>query len=413
MAHASNIPASDTLWVMTSKSVQRRSVSAVLAFALTAILACGAPQPPTDEQPHSPNAEDPAFLNQVADVARATTRVRYDFTFLGTGALAGDFVGTTELEQIGDVGGSRLRVEMRDREPQPRGVDTVLASDGERVTVIDHTAQTAQIGSIDGAGSSLLVLALYGSLLEFVEATPFAADLDAGRFTVGETREINGRPCREVEIRRDTATISWCFDSETHLPVHQVWTNAGGLPAGTMDFRLTKLERPTTFATGRFRPTIPDGYAIDDVEDGPIAIGSAAPPFELPAAAGGTVSLSDYVGRTTVVLFWASWCSNCHRIMDELEAIADDYRPHGVEVVGISAWEQDNDAARAYAAERGPFFTHLLDGDAIAGDYAMTALPGLYVIGPDGLLLMTRIGPAAADMAALRSLLHRSVASGS
>lgn len=83
-----------------------------------------------------------------------------------------------------------------------------------------------------------------------------------------------------------------------------------------------------------------------------------------------------------------------------------DFSEHGVQVIGLSTWEQDETSSRQYIKNNGYTFQHILHGETIVADYLMTSLPGLYVLDPNGRFLLVRIGPAAADMAALRSLIR-------
>jgi peroxiredoxin len=49
-------------------------------------------------------------------------------------------------------------------------------------------------------------------------------------------------------------------------------------------------------------------------------IGEPAPDFSLPDLSGQTVSLSDFRGSTTLVLFWRPSCGFCQRMLDDLKA---------------------------------------------------------------------------------------------
>lgn len=75
-----------------------------------------------------------------------------------------------------------------------------------------------------------------------------------------------------------------------------------------------------------------------------VAVGDVAPDFRLPSAAGGHVALSEFRGRSAVVLFFypkdntpgctAEACS----FRDSYEA----FKAHGAEVIGISSDSEDS-----------------------------------------------------------------------
>src|SRR5688572_13494877 len=81
--------------------------------------------------------------------------------------------------------------------------------------------------------------------------------------------------------------------------------------------------------------------------------GDAAPDFSLPAVhREGTVSLSDYRGRSPVLLalFRGFYCPFCRRQMSQLATAADKLKVQGLDVLGVAA--ADPDRARLYVAAR-------------------------------------------------------------
>jgi peroxiredoxin len=54
-----------------------------------------------------------------------------------------------------------------------------------------------------------------------------------------------------------------------------------------------------------------------------------------PDADGTPQPLAQWRGRVLVVNFWATWCPPCVEEMPDLQAVRDEYRGRGVEVVGI------------------------------------------------------------------------------
>ena len=51
-----------------------------------------------------------------------------------------------------------------------------------------------------------------------------------------------------------------------------------------------------------------------------VPVGEPAPGFSLPDLSGQTVSLSDFRGDETLVLFWRPGCGFCQRMLPDLKA---------------------------------------------------------------------------------------------
>ncbi|MEK7193474.1 MAG: TlpA disulfide reductase family protein [Patescibacteria group bacterium] len=68
----------------------------------------------------------------------------------------------------------------------------------------------------------------------------------------------------------------------------------------------------------------------------------SAPDFTLQKLGGGTISLSEFIGKKPVVVdFWASWCPNCRRDMPNLNRFYEKYKDR-VEVIGVNLQEKES-----------------------------------------------------------------------
>jgi peroxiredoxin len=79
--------------------------------------------------------------------------------------------------------------------------------------------------------------------------------------------------------------------------------------------------------------------------------GDAAPDFELPALAGGSVRLSALRGSWVVVHFTATWCPYCDAEIAHLGALADRYAARNVKVLVVDLQEEP-EVWSAYAQQR-------------------------------------------------------------
>ena len=92
-------------------------------------------------------------------------------------------------------------------------------------------------------------------------------------------------------------------------------------------------------------------------------IGSAAPDFHLRATSGQDIALSDFQGKTNVILFFIreTTCFQCRTHVNQLGRMYDEFREAGAEIVVILG--EDLNKARAYAEGNQLPFPILSDPD--------------------------------------------------
>ena len=118
-----------------------------------------------------------------------------------------------------------------------------------------------------------------------------------------------------------------------------------------------------------------------------LPLGTVAPPFSLPDADGRIVALSDFSdAKAVLVIFMCNHCPFVVHIREGLVALAKEYQPKGVAVVGISANDADaypDDAPDklAEAARRyGFIFPYLYDEtQEVAKAYRAACTPDFFL----------------------------------
>jgi peroxiredoxin len=114
-----------------------------------------------------------------------------------------------------------------------------------------------------------------------------------------------------------------------------------------------------------------------------------------PDANGTSQAISQWQGKVTVINFWATWCQPCREEMPELSRLHDQYRDHGVIVLGIST--DDVDKIREFAKETKVSYP-LLAGDMEAMNIGASlgndkgVLPYTVIIQADGSIANTYFG---------------------
>src|SRR5258708_3532600 len=130
----------------------------------------------------------------------------------------------------------------------------------------------------------------------------------------------------------------------------------------------------------------------------PVAMGSAAPNFTLPALDGQTYTLSSFKGKPVVLEFMATWCPHCQDeapVIDQLDAA---YKAKGVQIFDINATPYDHNYEKTQVKNPATMddlkwfhdtysitFPMLFDKTLnSANDYQVVSYPTIYIVDQNG-----------------------------
>jgi peroxiredoxin len=159
----------------------------------------------------------------------------------------------------------------------------------------------------------------------------------------------------------------------------------GGDPASRVD------AGPTATGTA---PATPAGgeSGLGALDSQAPIVGEMAPDFELRRIDGTTVRLSDLRGKVVYVNFWASWCVPCRKELPDIQAIYDEKRGDGLEVLAVNV-KDDSDTATAFFSGRNLTLPLLLDRDGSVYDqYKLQGLPDSFFVDRDGRIASLQYG---------------------
>ena len=149
-------------------------------------------------------------------------------------------------------------------------------------------------------------------------------------------------------------------------------------------------------------------------QEGAVAVRSHPPDFELPKLGGGSIRLSDYVGKNVVLVdFWATFCEPCLAAMPNLEKLYRKHKTDGFIVFGVSIDGADSlTQVRAEVMKLGLTFPILLDQEtrAMALYNPKTSAPYSVLIGREGNILRRREGYAGGEGLPVETDVERALA---
>jgi thiol-disulfide isomerase/thioredoxin len=113
-----------------------------------------------------------------------------------------------------------------------------------------------------------------------------------------------------------------------------------------------------------------------------------APDFTLVDVRGEEHQLSQYLGKTVVLNFWASWCRPCVSEIPDFARYASEHPE--VVLLGLATERSESDAVST--AERlGAEYPIIMAG-SVSDEYDVSVLPTTIVVSPDGRIKQVSVG---------------------
>jgi thiol-disulfide isomerase/thioredoxin len=128
----------------------------------------------------------------------------------------------------------------------------------------------------------------------------------------------------------------------------------------------------------------------------PAMAAKKAPDFKLKATDGKRYQLKDVLKDEKLVLidFWATWCTQCHKLLPHLKTMEEKYREDGFKVVIVSIDSTNTiNTVKSNMAGRGYKWLTLLDPTAsLKRKYQFDNIPFTVLISGEGELIWTHAG---------------------
>ncbi|CAG1002069.1 glutathione peroxidase [Methylophilaceae bacterium] len=114
--------------------------------------------------------------------------------------------------------------------------------------------------------------------------------------------------------------------------------------------------------------------------------------FSLKDMEGRKRTLGEFRGKVLLVHFWASWCEPCKKEFPALSALASEFGPKGLVVLGVA--EDSRERVEAFMKENRAGFPILFDQyGSVMRDYRVSLIPVSVIVGKDGFIEGTLLGP--------------------
>jgi peroxiredoxin/outer membrane lipoprotein-sorting protein len=123
----------------------------------------------------------------------------------------------------------------------------------------------------------------------------------------------------------------------------------------------------------------------------PIFVGKPAKDFALKSVDGANVRLSEFRGKIVVLDFWATWCPPCRQELPTINKLSAKLKASDVVFFGIN--NEGAGTVRKFNEKNDYTFPTLEDpGRKVASAYGARAIPNVFVIGKDGVIVKHFIG---------------------
>ena len=133
----------------------------------------------------------------------------------------------------------------------------------------------------------------------------------------------------------------------------------------------------------------------------PTAAAETFKPFKLKGVDGVERSLSDVLGKATLVGFFYPSCKYCGAAYPGIQRLYESYKDRGLSVVWINVMPEENRLIAEWRARHGASIPVLIGGRSVQRDYELTMTPTHFLLDSRGRVISKRSGYTAGDEKAI------------
>ena len=117
---------------------------------------------------------------------------------------------------------------------------------------------------------------------------------------------------------------------------------------------------------------------------------SSVPEFSLSTADGKHFTQNEMLGKTTLIIFWASWCGTCHQELPKVRQLQEKWADKAFQVISIGFRDTEQNISR-YVKEHPDVFSFPVfydKDDVVSAKFGAMATPTLFLFDKEGKLVV-------------------------
>ncbi|MEZ0314298.1 MAG: redoxin family protein [Myxococcota bacterium] len=127
----------------------------------------------------------------------------------------------------------------------------------------------------------------------------------------------------------------------------------------------------------------------------PVEIGESVPTLAVLDADGKPTQSPTFVGKVSIIDFWATWCGPCVTSLPMLERVARSFEDRGVQLVSLNTEPENLAGVRAFRAEHELAAKVYVDTGSAGERLHVTVLPTTLIVDKRGVLRYRHVGVVA------------------
>lgn len=125
----------------------------------------------------------------------------------------------------------------------------------------------------------------------------------------------------------------------------------------------------------------------------PAGGGEIAPDFTLPDLEGNSYTFSATKGKVVILDFWATWCPPCRMEIPHFQALYEQYKGKGLEIVGVALDRQGVAVVKPFAEDYGITYPVVIGDQKTTASYGgVRGIPTTFVIDRKGRIVEKYVG---------------------